>query len=113
MEPDEEKGLLVYLGAEFYPPAPAEREPEAAEGEAEEVEEPQPIVAGQPSAFADPVPEPAPRRVTRRRKPPDQQPGVARKPRARRPPTRPQVPPDGSVIPAGRNRAARMVASKI
>jgi len=56
--PDEEKGLLVYLGAEFYPPAVPD-EPAAAE-EAEEVDEPQPIVKGQPSAV--PEPEPKPRR---------------------------------------------------
>jgi uncharacterized protein (TIGR00288 family) len=30
IEPDEEKGLLVYLGAEFYPPALPEAPPEAA-----------------------------------------------------------------------------------
>src|SRR6201987_177896 len=28
VEPDEEKGLIVYLGAEFYPPAEPERAPE-------------------------------------------------------------------------------------
>jgi len=88
VEPDEEKGLLVYLGAEFYPPAPPEPEPEPAAEEVE-IEEPQPIVAGQPSAFADPVPEPKPRRTTtRRRKSPEQQQGVTRKPRARRPSSR-------------------------
>ena len=84
VEPDEEKGLLVYLGAEFYPPAPPEPEPEA---EAAEVEEPQPIVKGQPSAFAEPEPPPKPR-STRRRKPAGQSAGEARKPRARRPPSR-------------------------
>jgi uncharacterized protein (TIGR00288 family) len=66
-EPDEEKGLLVFLGAEFYPPAPPPQpEPEAAAPEQEE-DEPQPIVKGQPSAFAEPEPEEKPRR-TRRRK---------------------------------------------
>jgi uncharacterized protein (TIGR00288 family) len=75
IEPDEEKGVLVYLGAEFYPPAPetpeveppAERAPE----EEEEEDEPQPIVEGQPSLF-DPMPAPvAPKPVRRvsRRKP--------------------------------------------
>jgi uncharacterized protein (TIGR00288 family) len=47
VNPDEEKGLLVYLGPEFHPPAPPEPPPEPPE---EEVEEPQPIVAGQPTA---------------------------------------------------------------
>jgi uncharacterized protein (TIGR00288 family) len=67
VEPDEERGLLVFLGAEFYPPAPPEPAPEEAAPEQEE-DEPQPIVKGQPSAFAEPEPEPKPRR-TRRRKP--------------------------------------------
>lgn len=49
MIPDEQKGLTVYLGAEFHPPAvpePARTVP------AEETEEPQPVVAGQPEARA-------------------------------------------------------------
>jgi uncharacterized protein (TIGR00288 family) len=64
VEPDEEKGLLVYLGAEFYPPAPPEGSPEP-EPEVE-VEEPQPYVKGQPSMV--PEPEPKPHRGGRRRK---------------------------------------------
>jgi uncharacterized protein (TIGR00288 family) len=48
INPDEEKGLMVYLGPEFHPPAPPELPPEPAIEE--EVEEPQPIVAGQPTA---------------------------------------------------------------
>jgi len=48
VNPDEEKGLMVYLGPEFHPPAPPEPPPEPAIEE--EVEEPQPIVAGQPTA---------------------------------------------------------------
>lgn len=70
IEPDEEKGVLVYLGAEFYPPAPPEPEPEAAAAPEEEEEEPQPIVEGQPSVF-DPMPAPVvtkPVRKTSRRK---------------------------------------------
>ncbi len=56
IEPDEEKGLQVYLGAEFYPPAPPPKpEPETVEEE----EEMQPIVPGQPS-LVDPNPPPAP-----------------------------------------------------
>jgi uncharacterized protein (TIGR00288 family) len=46
--PDEEKGLMVYLGPEFHPPAQPEPPPEPPVEE--EVEEPQPIVAGQPTA---------------------------------------------------------------
>ena len=48
VNPDEEKGLMVYLGPEFHPPAPPEPPPEPAVEE--EVEEPQPIVEGQPTA---------------------------------------------------------------
>jgi uncharacterized protein (TIGR00288 family) len=88
VEPDEEKGLLVYLGAEFYPPAPPEPEPEP-EAELVEEDEPQPIVAGQPSAFAEPEPEPPPRRTaTRRRKTAEGGAAAQRKPRARRTSTR-------------------------
>src|SRR5690348_12306645 len=47
VEPDEEKGLVVYLGAEFYPPAVPE--PPAPQHVDEEEDEPQPIVEGQPS----------------------------------------------------------------
>lgn len=60
IEPDEDKGLLVYLGAEFYPPAVADRLPESMMLEAEE---PQPVVKGQPSM----VPKPKPRRARRRK----------------------------------------------
>src|SRR5713226_8805342 len=47
VEPDEEKGQMVYLGAEFYPPAVPE--PPVHEHVEEEEEEKQPIVEGQPS----------------------------------------------------------------
>lgn len=53
IEPDEaSQSLLVYLGAEFHPPAIPEPEPPPApvESEEEEVEEPQPVVPGQPTA---------------------------------------------------------------
>jgi uncharacterized protein (TIGR00288 family) len=89
VEPDEEQGLLVYLGGEFYPQAPPEAEPEAAVAE---VEEPQPIVHGQPSAFAESAPPPQPRR-TRRRAAAGQPSGAARKPRPRRSPPRPRMMP--------------------
>lgn len=54
--PDEDRGLLVYLGAEFYPPAlpPQEELPP----EEEEDDGPQPIVEGQPTIF-EPNPPPA------------------------------------------------------
>lgn len=63
MEPDEEHGMTVYLGAEFYPPAL----PESAEGPEplEEEEEKQPIVEGQPSLVE---PEPKPKKRTSRKK---------------------------------------------
>jgi len=56
VDPDEERGLVVFLGAEFYPPAPptAEEEPVISE-----YDEKQPIVPGQPSIF-EPTPPPAP-----------------------------------------------------
>jgi uncharacterized protein (TIGR00288 family) len=60
-EPQEEEGLiLVYMGAEFYPPAePVHAEPEpVAEAEEEEIDEPQPYVEGQPTIF-EPNPPPA------------------------------------------------------
>ncbi len=57
IEPDEEKGLLVFLGAEFYPPAPeVVPEPDILPDEEDEV---QPIVPGQPS-LVDPNPPPPP-----------------------------------------------------
>jgi len=92
VEPQEEKGLLVYLGAEFYPPAPPEPEPqpeleqaqETPSLELEEDDGPQPFVEGQPSAFAEPEPPPKPRRTQQRRKTGGQTSPSQRKPRARR-----------------------------
>jgi uncharacterized protein (TIGR00288 family) len=55
VQPDEEKGLLVHLGAEFYPPAlppQVDLPPEE-----EEDDGPQPIVEGQPTIF-EPNPPP-------------------------------------------------------
>src|SRR6266851_2644524 len=49
VEPDEEKGQMVYLGAEFYPPAVPEPPVEHHTQEQEEEDEKQPIVEGQPS----------------------------------------------------------------
>ena len=71
---DEEKGLIVYLGAEFHPPAPPpEAEPVVAVEEYDEIDEPQPLVPGQPTATGEiPLPEPPPKpmRRPRARKPP-------------------------------------------
>jgi uncharacterized protein (TIGR00288 family) len=50
IEPDETQGLMVYLGAEFHPPAVPEPEPAPEPEETEEVEELQPVVPGQPTA---------------------------------------------------------------
>ncbi len=66
VEPDEERGLVVSLGAEFYPPALPE--PPASAPAEEEEEEKQPIVEGQPSLL-EPNPPPAkPKKVSRPRK---------------------------------------------
>ena len=48
VEPDEEKGLVVYLGSEFYPPAPPTLE---TIDKPHVYDERQPIVAGQPTIF--------------------------------------------------------------
>jgi uncharacterized protein (TIGR00288 family) len=73
LEPHEEQGMLVSLGAEFYPPAePPQAEPEVAPHEEEEVEEyePQPYVEGQPTIF-EPNPPPAKaKRAPARKRPP-------------------------------------------
>jgi uncharacterized protein (TIGR00288 family) len=52
IEPDEEtQSLMVYLGAEFHPPAIPEPTPAPVPEEIEEdIEEPQPVVPGQPTA---------------------------------------------------------------
>jgi len=62
VEPREEQGLLVHLGPEFHPPAVPEAPPEAAPDEQPEEDEPQPVVAGQPTAHA-----PKPKRSPRKR----------------------------------------------
>jgi len=65
--PDEEKGLMVYLGAEFYPPAVPEAPPEH-HAEEEEEEEKQPIVEGQPSLLEPNPPPVKPKPIRRSRK---------------------------------------------
>ncbi|HEX3876544.1 MAG TPA: NYN domain-containing protein [Bryobacteraceae bacterium] len=52
--PDETRGLVVYLGAEFHPPAVPEPEPLPLPEEGEEEEGPQPVVPGQPVAGSEP-----------------------------------------------------------
>src|ERR1700761_4978726 len=66
-EPDEERGLIVHLGAEFYPPALPERAPEQI---IEEEDEPQPIVEGQPTIFEPNPPPPKPKKAAPRKRAP-------------------------------------------
>jgi hypothetical protein len=75
MEPNEEQGMLVSLGAEFYPPAePPKPEPEPAAEEIEE-DEPQPYVEGQPTIF-EPNPPPAkPKKAPSRKRTTSKPPG--------------------------------------
>src|SRR5581483_10159784 len=68
IQADEERGLIVHLGAEFHPPAPPP-EPEQPI-EIEEEDEPQPLVPGQPTATGEiPIPEPPPKPQRRPRAP--------------------------------------------
>lgn len=60
IEPSEEQGLIVYLGAEFHPPAlPPAPEPEVSDEQP--ADEPQPVVFGQPTARS-PKPKRSPRK---------------------------------------------------
>jgi len=70
IQADEEKGLIVFLGTEFHPPAPPpEPEPVVAIDE-EEIDEPQPLVPGQPTATGEiPLPELPPKPQRRPRAP--------------------------------------------
>jgi uncharacterized protein (TIGR00288 family) len=66
---DEERGLIVFLGSEFHPPAPPP-EPEPQTAIEEEEDEPQPLVPGQPTATGEiPIPEPPPKPQRRPRAP--------------------------------------------
>jgi len=67
VEPHAERGLVVYLGAEFYPPA-APPAPPQGELEVEE-DEPQPFVEGQPTIF-EPNPPPAPAKAVKKARAP-------------------------------------------
>ncbi len=80
-EPDEERGLIVQLGAEFYPPALPERPPEPVVEEEED--EPQPIVEGQPTIFEPNPPPPKPKKAPARKRAPSG--GTRRPPRKRKP----------------------------
>jgi uncharacterized protein (TIGR00288 family) len=79
-EPDEERGLIVHLGAEFYPPALPEP---TAEPVIEEEDEPQPIVEGQPTIFEPNPPPPKPKKTPIRKRAGGA--GAARRPRKRKP----------------------------
>ena len=83
-EPDEERGLMVYMGAEFYPPALPEPHPVAHVDEEEE-DEKQPIVEGQPSLLEPNPPPVKPKRVSRPRKSAGSGGNVADRPVTRRP----------------------------
>jgi uncharacterized protein (TIGR00288 family) len=93
LEPHEDQGMCVSLGAEFYPPAePPKPEPEPAP-EVEEEDEPQPYVEGQPTIF-EPNPPPAKaKRAPARKRPPAKGPGGGSG--TRRPP-RPRKKSDGN-----------------
>src|SRR4051795_9847095 len=68
IQADEDRGLIVYLGSEFHPPAPPP-EPEPVL-QIEEEDEPQPLVPGQPTATGEiPIPEPPPKPQRRPRAP--------------------------------------------
>jgi len=81
-EPDEERGLIVHLGAEFYPPALPEPAPQQAVEEEED--EPQPIVEGQPTIFEPNPPPPKPKKTIIRKRAPAGG-SAARRPRKRKP----------------------------
>lgn len=65
-EPDEERGLIVHLGAEFYPPALPEKPAEPSFEE--EDEGPQPIVEGQPTIFEPNPPPPKAKKAPPRKR---------------------------------------------
>jgi len=81
-DPDEERGLIVQLGAEFYPPALPE--PVAAVVTDEEEDEPQPIVEGQPTIFEPNPPPPKPKKAPARKRAPAAT-SATRRPRKRKP----------------------------
>src|SRR5947209_7817720 len=93
LEPDEERGLIVHLGAEFYPPAPPERP--KPEEEVHPYDEAQPFVAGQPTIFEPnppPAPEPPPQKRPRVKRAPKKTAGQTGERRPRRTPVRKKKP---------------------
>jgi uncharacterized protein (TIGR00288 family) len=82
-EPDEERGLIVQLGAEFYPPALPAPPPEPPIEEEED--EPQPIVEGQPTIFEPNPPPPKPKKIASPRKRAAAGNATVRRPRKRKP----------------------------
>ena len=87
---DEERGLIVFLGTEFHPPAPPPQPVEVIPAEDEEVDEPQPLVPGQPTATGEiPIPEPPPK-VQRRPRAPRKQPAPGSEGQKKRPTSRPR-----------------------
>jgi uncharacterized protein (TIGR00288 family) len=66
LTPDEDRGLIVYMGAEFYPPALPT--PLAEPPSEDEDDGPQPIVEGQPTIFEPNPPPPKPKKQVKPRK---------------------------------------------
>jgi uncharacterized protein (TIGR00288 family) len=70
IQADEERGLIVHLGAEFHPPAPPPAPEPILAMDQEEEDEPQPLVPGQPTATGEiPIPELPPKPQRRPRAP--------------------------------------------
>lgn len=70
IQPHEERGLMVHLGAEFHPPAPPPQPEPVATDEFDDLDEPQPLVPGQPTATGEiPIPELPPKPQRRPRAP--------------------------------------------
>jgi uncharacterized protein (TIGR00288 family) len=70
IQPDEERGLVVHLGAEFHPPAPPPEPEPVHTDEFDDLDEPQPLVPGQPTATGEiPIPELPPKPQRRPRAP--------------------------------------------
>lgn len=65
IDPDPERGLQIFLGAEFYPPALPDPEPEPI---SDELDEKQPIVEGQPTIFEPNPPPPKPKKTATRKR---------------------------------------------
>ncbi len=93
VEPEEERGLLVYLGAEFYPPAP-EPQPEEVPGE---IEEKQPESNQTPALMEQPKPKRARRAtgVKRSKKPAEGRTASSTAQRPRRAPRKKSPMPSG------------------